>query len=132
MLDCDNLKQFNDQFGHEAGDNLLREISRFLKSHIRGGDIACRYGGDEFTLILPNTPLEAAEQRAMELQAEIKKLKVWHDERSLGAITLSMGIATFPMHGKTAKELLRAADAALYRAKAEGRDRVVVEGAFTT
>ena len=91
-------------------------------SHIRGGDVACRYGGEEFLLIMPDASLEAAHQRAV-LQQEAKKLRVQDAGQSLDGITLSLGVAIYPEHGRSIDSVLRAADAALYRAKQEGRDR---------
>jgi diguanylate cyclase (GGDEF)-like protein len=126
MLDIDRFKRFNDTFGHDAGDTMLRELSAFLQSHVRGEDIACRYGGDEFVLILPETPLEATQQRAEHIRETVKHLSVEHRHEPLGAITLSLGVAVFPVHGETAEVVLQAADAALYRAKQAKRDRVEV------
>jgi len=126
MLDLDYFKRFNDAFGHEAGDALLRELSQFMQSHIRAGDIACRYGGEEFTLILPEASLEVTRQRAEQLREGTKHLHVRHHDLFPGAITLSLGVAVYPDHGATAKAVLRAADEALYRAKQEGRDRVII------
>lgn len=126
MLDVDHFKQFNDTFGHEAGDAVLRELGMFLHNNIRGGDIACRYGGEEFTLILPEASIEDTRRRAEQLRVDIKHLNIQYRRQPLGAITLSFGVACFPAHGETSEALIRAADAALYRAKAEGRDRVVI------
>lgn len=125
MVDLDHFKNFNDTFGHAAGDALLSELGLFLREHIRGGDIACRYGGEEFVLILPEASLEIARQRAELLRQEIKHLHVQYEGQPLGTITMSLGVAAFPEHGVTGGALLRAADAALYRAKHEGRDRVM-------
>lgn len=126
MLDIDHFKQFNDTFGHEAGDAILHEIGVFLQRHVRSSDIACRYGGEEFTLIMPETSLEVACQRAELLREAVKHVQVQHVQRSLGSIAFSFGVGVFPDHGSTAETLLRAADTALYRAKAEGRNRVCV------
>ena len=126
MLDIDHFKRFNDTFGHEAGDTVLRELSAFLLSHIRGSDIACRYGGEEFVIVLPETTLENTTQRAGHIREKIKHLPMQHGGKSLGIISVSLGVAIYPNHGITSEALLRAADAALYRAKSEGRDRVVV------
>jgi len=128
MLDLDHFKRFNDTFGHDAGDTLLRELANFLLSQIRGEDIACRFGGEEFALILPEASLDSAHQRAEHLRNTIHKLQVHHRKQALGSVTLSIGVAVFPTHGKTADDLIRAADQALYRAKHEGRDRVVLAG----
>jgi diguanylate cyclase (GGDEF)-like protein len=138
MLDIDHFKKFNDKFGHTAGDALLRELGIFLQARIRKEDIACRFGGEEFTLILPDTSLEDAERRAEQLREEIKHLNVQYEEQFLGKITLSLGVAVFPDHGSSPEVLLQAADSALYHAKELGRDRVVVgkvveqEVAFST
>jgi diguanylate cyclase (GGDEF)-like protein len=126
MLDVDHFKKFNDKFGHNAGDAVLRELGQFLLKHIRGSDIACRYGGEELTLILPEAPLEILKQRAEQLREAVKHLKVHNPQEMVGVITLSIGVACFPEHGLTGEAVLEAADAALYRAKEEGRDRVVI------
>ncbi len=126
MLDIDHFKQFNDTFGHQAGDALLREMGDFLSQRTRGQDVACRFGGEEFVLILAGASMDVACQRAQLLREELKQLTVQHAGQALGKITVSAGVSAFPDHGATADELVRAADRALYRAKAEGRDRVVV------
>ncbi|MCC6300336.1 MAG: diguanylate cyclase [Anaerolineales bacterium] len=119
MIDIDHFKQFNDTFGHAAGDRLLQEMGGFLQAHVRGEDIACRYGGEEFILILPDAELGAVQQRAGQLRLEAKGIQ------SAGqGITISLGIALYPQHGRAIKDVLHAADAALYRAKQNGRDRV--------
>jgi len=126
MVDIDYFKQFNDQFGHDAGDVVLQQLGQFLNEHIRKGDIACRYGGEEFTLILPGAALEVVHTRAKVLNAKVKKLSVQHRNQNLGMITLSIGVACFPQHGSTAEDVLHAADVALYHAKAQGRDQTIV------
>jgi diguanylate cyclase (GGDEF)-like protein len=127
MFDIDHFKQFNDTVGHEAGDIVLRELGNFFKAHIRAGDVACRYGGEEFILILPESSRNDALQRAEEIREGVKQLNVLSNGAILGIITLSAGISVFPEHGKTVETLLRAADQALYLAKNEGRDRSVVK-----
>jgi diguanylate cyclase (GGDEF)-like protein len=126
MLDIDHLKAFNDAHGHPAGDALLAALGAFLRAHVRAEDIACRYGGEEFTLILPDASLEATRERAEEIRDRIGKLVVPYRGGSLGPVTLSLGVAGFPQHGAVGQDILLVADAALYRAKHEGRDRVVV------
>ena len=126
MLDIDHFKRFNDTFGHEAGDVLLRELGIFLQKQIRGGDFACRYGGEEFSLIFPEVSLKDIRQRTEKLREEIKNLSVQYNGRVLESITLSLGVALFPDHGTSGKILLQAADTALYEAKRNGRDRVVI------
>jgi len=125
MIDIDHFKRFNDTYGHAAGDALLRELGEYLQKRIRSEDIACRYGGEEFTLILPDASLEAAQQRAEELRQEVRQLQMQAGQAH-EAITLSLGVAIYPQHGRTIETVLQAADSALYRAKQEGRDRVVV------
>ncbi len=124
MLDVDHFKRFNDTFGHEAGDSVLKEIGQFLQKYVRGSDIACRYGGEEFMLILPEGSLEVTSKRAEQLREGIKHLNLNYRHEPLGQITLSLGVAGFPDHGITGREVIREADAALYRAKREGRDAV--------
>ena len=126
MLDLDNLKQFNDTWGHAAGDEILREVGSLLLRQVRGEDIACRYGGDEFILILPDATRAVTCGRA-ELICELaRQFHLQFEGKSLAALTLSIGVAVFPEHGSTSTTVLRAVDAALYRAKREGRNRVVV------
>ena len=124
MLDLDHFKQFNDTFGHDVGDMLLREISRVLQSEVRGVDIVCRYGGEEFVLVLPDADIDITRQCAERLFESVKQLAVSHRGQVVGSVTLSAGIATFPDHGKTAEAIVQSADAALYRAKRDGRNRV--------
>jgi diguanylate cyclase (GGDEF)-like protein len=131
MLDIDHFKAFNDAHGHAAGDELLRAIGAFLRARLRGGDLACRYGGEEFLLILPDASREATRQRAEELRLAVKDLDVRLADRRLGPVSLSFGVAVFPEHGGTRDEILRAADAALYRAKDGGRDQVSVASTAT-
>ena len=126
MIDIDHFKSFNDAHGHAAGDALLRELGRFLQSHIRAEDVACRYGGEEFILIMPDAFLETARQRAEYLREQVKGVHVHDLGLSLAGITLSLGVAIYPQHGRTMEAVMRAADTALYRAKQEGRNRVVV------
>lgn len=126
IFDIDHFKRFNDTYGHAAGDVLLQELGQFLKTHGEEEDIACRYGGEEFTLILPGVGLTVLHQRAEDLRASIKRLGLQYRGQPLGAISLSLGLALFPEHGATAETLQRAADQALYRAKHEGRDRVAI------
>jgi len=126
MLDLDHFKKFNDTYGHEAGDSVLREAATFLSKNIRAEDIVCRFGGEEFVVILPTATLEASKSRAERLRAKIRELTVLHHGESVGAISVSVGVAAVPQHGTSSKEVLEAADAALYRAKNAGRDRVMV------
>jgi len=126
MFDIDHFKDFNDLFGHDGGDDLLRDLGAFLNTHTRGGDIVSRYGGEEFVYVLPGAALEETRLRAEELRQGVKELQVYHLGKPLGKITISFGVAVFPEHGLTSDEILKSADTALYRAKNEGRDRVIV------
>ena len=126
MFDIDHFKRFNDTFGHQAGDTLLREFGEFLLHKIRGHDIACRYGGEEFAVILPGASFENGLKRADALRAGVKQLVVQHAGQVLGMVTVSIGVSAFPGRGNS-DDLLRAADEALYRAKAGGRDSVVAD-----
>ena len=128
MLDVDNLKQFNDTWGHAAGDEILRELGSLLLRQVRGEDIACRYGGDEFILILPDVSSQVTRERAELICEYAGQFHLQFEGQSLAAVTLSLGVAVFPEHGTTSTAILRAVDAALYRAKREGRSRVVVAG----
>lgn len=128
MLDIDHFKRFNDTFGHDAGDTLLREFGGFLKQHIRVSDIACRYGGEEFTVILPEAGVETVRHRAELLREGVKNMQVQYNHELLGVITVSLGVAVFPQHGSTTQAVLQAADACLYAAKEAGRNRVCVAG----
>ena len=128
MLDVDNLKQVNDTWGHAAGDLILREVSSLLFKHVRGEDIPCRYGGDEFILILPEASREVIRTRAERICDYARQFHLQYEGQNLVSVTLSLGVAVFPEHGVTSTEILKMADAALYRAKNEGRSRVVVAG----
>lgn len=128
MLDIDHFKSFNDRFGHAAGDELLRALGSLMRKHLRAGDIACRYGGEEFVLILTEASEETATQRAEDIRNRVKALEVRFFDRTLGPLTVSLGVAIHPAHGRTRTEILASADAALYKAKEGGRDRVVLAG----
>ncbi|ACB50556.1 hypothetical protein cce_1206 [Crocosphaera subtropica ATCC 51142] len=125
MVDVDHFKQFNDTFGHDAGDIVLKRIGTFLQENVRQSDIACRFGGEEFTIILPHASLENAIERAEQLRLGIKQLHIQYGNQSLGLITVSLGVSAFPNHGENPRELLQNADLALYQAKEQGRDRVI-------
>jgi diguanylate cyclase (GGDEF)-like protein len=126
MFDIDHFKEFNDTLGHEAGDAVLRELGAFLLKQFRSEDIVCRFGGEEFIIILLGASLDNTQTRSEALRKAVKQLDVYHRGTLLNKITLSIGVAAFPDHGNDAETLLRAADHALYRAKNEGRDQVVV------
>ena len=126
LIDVDHFKRFNDTFGHEAGDTVLRSLGHLLQSQLRSEDIVCRFGGEEFVVILPDAPLDGARQRGEQLRAATKELITELHGQTLGRVTLSIGVATFPANGGTGAALVESADAALYRAKKEGRDCVVL------
>jgi diguanylate cyclase (GGDEF)-like protein len=126
MIDIDHFKQFNDTFGHDGGDAVLRALGAFFKKHVRGSDIACRYGGEEFILILSPSTAEGARQRAEKIREGAGLLSVNHANRDLGAITLSLGVAIFPDHASDVAAIIKAADVALYHAKRDGRNRVAM------
>ncbi|MBN1515854.1 diguanylate cyclase [Candidatus Sumerlaeota bacterium] len=127
MLDVDHFKSFNDTYGHDEGDNLLRSMGAMLSKHTRQGDIACRYGGEEFLIIMPDASLEATQQRAeMLCKLAPQLLRIKSIKTTDRRITISLGVAVYPEHGQTGEDLLLAADSALYRAKHAGRNRVIV------
>jgi diguanylate cyclase (GGDEF)-like protein/PAS domain S-box-containing protein len=125
MLDIDHFKRFNDIYGHDGGDALLRAVGTFLQTNIRGDDIACRYGGEEFTLVLPGASLVDTQQRAEAVRAGVQALVVEHAGQELTHVTVSLGVAVFSDYRTTADMLIRAADQALYQAKRSGRNQVV-------
>jgi diguanylate cyclase (GGDEF)-like protein len=126
MLDLDRFKGFNDTFGHDTGDVVLAEFGRLVRASVRGADVVCRYGGEEFVLILPDATAEDSLRRVEELRLATAQLYVRHREQSIGAPSFSGGIASFPANGDKAEDLLRAADTALYRAKTTGRSRILI------
>jgi diguanylate cyclase (GGDEF)-like protein len=119
MIDLDHFKRVNDTAGHAAGDLVLTKIAALLKRHIRGTDIACRFGGEEFTLVLPNATLQSARSRAEAICSAIRE-----ESGRLMGVTASLGVAVFPDHAAEPESLLRAADEALYEAKGRGRNQV--------
>lgn len=129
MLDLDHFKSFNDTYGHDAGDAVLRETAAFLLKNVRAEDFVCRYGGEEFVVILPTADSEGSRTRGEKLRSKMRELSILHQGKSLGMVTLSIGVATFPVHGMSPKELMAAADGALYEAKRGGRDQVAVSPA---
>jgi diguanylate cyclase (GGDEF)-like protein len=128
MMDLDHFKDFNDSFGHGAGDALLSALAHVITTGIRSEDIACRYGGEEFLLVMPGSSLETTRERAENVRQAVQTLQVKYQNHFLKSPTLSLGVAIFPDHGVTAEEVIAAADAALYRAKQAGRDRVEIAG----
>lgn len=127
MLDIDHFKKFNDTYTHLAGDLLLQSLAGLMRKHIRPTDITCRFGGEEFVLVLPGASLSIAAQRAEELRELFAQDKITFQGQALGT-TISLGVAGYPEHGATADDLVMRADQALYLAKEGGRNRVVVWG----
>jgi diguanylate cyclase (GGDEF)-like protein/PAS domain S-box-containing protein len=126
MLDVDDFKRFNDTCGHAAGDAILQALGNLLLKNVRGEDIPSRYGGDEFLVVLPDASRAVTGERAESICESAKQFHLSFEGQTLEAVTLSLGVAVFPEDGFTSTAVLRAADAALYRAKHEGRGRVVV------
>jgi len=126
MLDIDHFKNYNDQYGHEIGDQMLRTLGHFLETSIRAEDFACRYGGEEFLIILPDTSREECTQRAIQICSGVRNLAGRVPGLPTETITVSLGVAVFPADGETVEKILKASDQALYRAKAAGRNRVEV------
>jgi diguanylate cyclase (GGDEF)-like protein/PAS domain S-box-containing protein len=126
FLDLDHFKRLNDTFGHDAGDLVLQSVANLFRNFFRATDICCRYGGEEFAIILPESSSQDAAIRADVLRAEVKSLRLQYQKQTLGQLTLSIGVAAFPEHGSTSVELLKIADQCLYESKARGRDLVTV------
>ena len=125
MMDLDYFKEVNDTYGHEVGDVVLKTLAETVTKQSRHGDFVCRYGGEEFVLVMPNINIEIAKGRADELHQIINSLNIRYGVFNL-TMTISMGVAMYPAHGKTKEELMRAADQAMYAAKNTGRNRVVI------
>jgi diguanylate cyclase (GGDEF)-like protein/PAS domain S-box-containing protein len=126
FLDLDHFKKFNDTFGHDAGDLILRSVAEVFRNFFRADDVVCRYGGEEFAIILPESSPQNAAARATALREQVKQLRLHSNGQTLGAITVSIGIATFPEHALSGDELIKAADQCLYQSKRSGRDAVTV------
>ena len=126
MADLDHFKRLNDTWGHEAGDLAIQSFAEAARRHFRGEDILCRYGGEEFCFVLPECTPEDARARAEALLIAQREAMFRFGRDTIGPVTTSIGLATFPMQAEDGASLVRLADAALYRAKQEGRDRLVV------
>src|SRR5690348_4970879 len=124
-IDADHFKLINDSHGHEAGDAVLRALARLLLESVREDDIACRLGGEEFVVVLPGMEREGTLQRAEAIRLAIQRMRVPVGSETL-QLTASLGVAVFPGHGESEADLLRAADSAVYGAKAAGRNRVAL------
>ncbi len=126
MIDIDHFKSYNDRFGHDAGDAVLRGVANSLTTRVRKGDIVCRFGGEEFTVIMPEISLEKAVECAERLRGEVAACSFDHRGTKLDSVTVSLGIAMFPDHSRRVEAVVELADGALYRAKEEGRNRVAI------
>jgi len=131
LLDIDHFKQFNDRWGHEAGDLVLKNVSYAIRTVVRGSDIVARHGGEEFVIVLPEADAEIALARAEGVRLEIAGLKLTYDGESLGTVTASFGVAVSRKLIETAEGLVRIADHAMYEAKQGGRNRVVIKNVDT-
>jgi diguanylate cyclase (GGDEF)-like protein len=129
MIDADHFKRYNDVHGHAAGDAALRELGRVIKADCRSADLPCRYGGEEFTVVLPATGREGAQVWASRLLNSVRSMGIVLNGTALPGITVSIGIALYPEHGNDVETIMRAADLALYEAKHGGRDRSVIKTA---
>lgn len=125
MLDIDYFKKLNDNYGHEAGDKVLREVARILQETAGENGIAFRYGGEEFLIILPDTTEAAARTLAEQLLRNVLAHRIFYESQDLGQVSVSIGLATWPQHAR-ATNLIRAADLALYMAKEQGRGQIVI------
>lgn len=123
MMDIDRFKSFNDMYGHAAGDVMLTTLSDWLRTRTRRGDLVCRYGGDEFLVVLSGMPQDVCLRRAQEWCETFRELRFWHEDTLLHT-TLSLGVSTAPTHGATPEELIHSADMGMYAAKEAGRDCV--------
>jgi diguanylate cyclase (GGDEF)-like protein len=127
IFDIDHFKNYNDTNGHPAGDELLRSIGRLIKHSLRPGDVACRYGGEEFIIAMTETDREAGYEQAEKVRKTIAATRLQHGEKQpLGMISISGGVASFPKDGTSVSELIQLADEALYQSKKGGRNRVTL------
>jgi diguanylate cyclase (GGDEF)-like protein/PAS domain S-box-containing protein len=126
VIDVDHFKRINDGFGHDAGDAVLKRLALALSDGAREGDVICRYGGEEFVMLLCDTEPSGGEQLGLRVLQRVRELRVEHGGKDIGALSVSIGLAAFPLHAQTKEALIGAADGALYRAKSAGRDRLMV------
>jgi diguanylate cyclase (GGDEF)-like protein/PAS domain S-box-containing protein len=123
IMDVDNFKQFNDSYGHKCGDEVLKSITKFLNEHSRRGDVVCRYGGEEFVVLMPNVTLEISSERAEMWRQDFSETPIEFEGLELLA-TFSAGVASFPQHGLSGEAILQAADKALLHSKDTGKNKV--------
>jgi diguanylate cyclase (GGDEF)-like protein len=129
MIDADHFKRFNDTYGHDAGDGALRALSGALQKSTREADIVCRFGGEEFVVVLPDTNLGGATLLAQRIIEFVRGQEITHNGKTLPSITASIGLAMYPQNGDTVNALIQSADRALYQAKGAGRDRIMLAAA---
>jgi diguanylate cyclase (GGDEF)-like protein len=122
MIDIDGFKRVNDTYGHKAGDRVLKALGEIVHLHIRAGDFACRFGGEEFVIVMPETSIETATERAEEIRARFYTARFFKTDHAV-VPSLSIGVASFPAHGKNASRVLQAADRAMYAAKSSGGNK---------
>lgn len=132
LFDLDHFKRINDTYGHDAGDTVLQSIANLLTRQLRREDTACRYGGEEFLVVMSTLDYAGALKRAEAFRKAIDDLDIFHEDTEIAPVTCSIGVATYPQHGHSAEQLISAADAALYNAKDTGRNKVVGRSDFDT
>lgn len=130
-VDVDHFKKFNDNHGHDAGDMILRAVGTALEKACDGDQVACRMGGEEFTLILPGVKNDDVLRKAEHLRKAVEAISLRYGEKTLPTVTISLGVAHYPQHGTLPQELMRGADEALYVAKAKGRNQVQMANTVT-
>lgn len=126
LIDIDHFKQFNDTYGHAAGDYVLQMVSGLLQRQVRQMDLVCRYGGEEMLVLLPECELGQAGEIAESIRVTLSTLALSFEDRDLGKVTASLGVACYPHHGGTGDETIKTADQCLYKAKQNGRNQVVM------
>jgi len=125
VMDIDRFKKINDSHGHRLGDEFLTEIAKLLQNHARGSDVICRYGGEEFLIVMPGANARTARKRAEQLRVHCEAMRIAHNGKEL-RVTLSFGVATYPTHGREGEEIVIKADKALYKSKRRGRNCVTL------
>lgn len=128
FLDIDHFKDYNDKFGHDAGDAVMKAIAELMESFRQGSDVACRYGGEEFVVVMPETGPDQAKRKIESFRKSVRQLSLRLNGQTLPGVDISVGLSFFPEHGRTTAELLKQADNALYRAKQQGRNCIEVAG----
>jgi diguanylate cyclase (GGDEF)-like protein len=126
LIDIDHFKDFNDSYGHDAGDYVLQLVSQLLQTSVRKTDLVCRYGGEEVLILLPKCPLDQAKSIAEGLRKKVSDLEPYYQGQFLRPLTISLGVASFPLHAQDGQSVIKAADTALYVAKSKGRNQVVI------